>query len=828
MDCGNRIQDGNRFIIYLNKVFHIKSGMENLQLYIFFLKTKSETPIGNYMSKSKIKSIALCSMLMLGFSSCSQKETITGNLNVIPLPQEVIEAQNGSSFIINSSTSISYPEDNEKMKRNAEFLASYIKKLTGVKVKLTTSETKNSIILKIDSSVEQNEGYELTVDTDNIVLKGSTEAGVFYGIQTIHKALPITDGKSQAAIPCGKVKDYPRFGFRGFMIDVGRHYFTTDYLKEIIDMLALHNINYFHWHLTEDQGWRIEIKKYPKLTEIGSKRKETITAPGSKEFDGKPVSGFYTQEEAKEIVEYAAERYITVIPEIDMPGHMLAALASYPELGCTGGPYEVATKFGVFDEVLCGGNEKTLQFAKDVVNEIMDIFPSPYIHIGGDECPKKFWKTCPKCQSKIKELRLKDTKQHTKENQLQAWFMGEVEKEIQARGRKMLAWDEILEGNPAKSTTVMAWTGPKARIKSVEQGHNTIACPISHLYFSNPGYNRLKGVSSVARVYNFEPVPEEVTEEQKGKLIGAQGCIWTEWTKDSVKMEWQMMPRIAALSEIQWTLPEKKNLDSFLKRLGHQIEIYGVYGYNYKKDIDDVNIEIKSKEDGTAEVSFSTFDNADVYYTIDNSKPCKTSLKYNEPFYIDKDCSIKAIAVRKSFTDTDETNDRISDVSEENIKYNSVTMRPITLNTSPAQNYTYKGKSILNDGLYGDGNYRSGRYLGFYGEDVDVTIDLQAEKEISSAFISTYLVPGDYIFGLKGIDIYTSMDGNNFNKVVSKDFPVLEKGSKNNVAKEYSVDFDKVKTRFVRIVGKSTAVLPKWHGGAGKTCFLFVDELGIR
>lgn len=747
-----------------------------------------------------------------------------GNLNVIPLPQEVVEAQNGSSFVISSSTSISYPEGNDKMKRNAEFLASYIKKLTGVEAKLTTSETKNSIILKIDSSVEQNEGYELTVNTDNIILKGSTEAGVFYGIQTIHKALPITDGTALAAIPCGEVKDYPRFGFRGFMIDVGRHYFSTDYLKEIIDMLALHNINYFHWHLTEDQGWRIEIKKYPKLTEIGSNRKETIVAPGSKEFDGKPVSGFYTQEEAKDIVKYAAERYITVIPEIDMPGHMLAALASYPEMGCTGGPYEVATQFGVFEDVLCGGNEKTLQFAKDVVNEIMDIFPSPYIHIGGDECPKKFWKTCPKCQSKIKQLGLKDTRHHTKENQLQAWFMGEVEKEIQARGRKMLAWDEILEGNPAKSTTVMAWTGPKARIKSVEQGHNTIACPITHLYFSNPGYNRLKGVSSVSRVYNFEPVPEEVTEEQKGRLIGAQGCIWTEWTKDSVKMEWQMMPRIAALSEIQWTLPDKKNLDCFLSRLGHQIDIYSAYGFNYKKDIDDVNIGIETKEDGTAEVSFSTFDNADVYYTTDGSEPDKNSVKYQGKFLIDKECTIKAIAVRKSY----KSGDRISNVTEENIKYNLATMRPVTLSTSPAQNYTFKGKSILNDGLYGDGNYRSGRYIGFYGEDVDAVIDLQSEKEISSAFISTYLVPGDYIFGLKGIEVHTSADGKNFKKIASKDFPVLEKGSKNNVSKEYSVEFEKCKARYVRILGKSTAVLPKWHGGTGKTCYVFVDELGIR
>lgn len=369
------------------------------------------------------------------------------------------------------------------------------------------------------------------------------------------------------------------------MIDVGRHFFPKKYLKELIDVMALHNINYFHWHLTEDQGWRIEIKKYPKLTEIGSYRKETITAPGSGKFDGIPVSGYYTQEDAKEIVAYAAERFITVIPEIDMPGHMLAALASYPELGCTGGPYETATKFGVFKDVLCGGNPKTLQFAKDVVNELMDIFPdAPYIHIGGDECPKTEWKKCPKCQAKIKELGLQDTKEHSKENQLQVYFMNEVEKEIAKRGKKMLAWDEILEGNPnPQTTTVMAWTGVNAAIKAARLGHATIVCPISHLYFSNPGYNRLKGVSSVERVYNFEPASNKLSPEEKKNIIGVQGCIWTEWTKDSTKMEWQMMPRIAALSELQWSNPAKKDLNGFLKRLRHQLDLYQLYGLNYKR-----------------------------------------------------------------------------------------------------------------------------------------------------------------------------------------------------------------------------------------------------
>lgn len=612
------------------------------------------------MKKINVVSLWCVYALLLCLVSCTARKVETGDFHVIPLPQEIVEGDTAAPFILRPSTAICYPVGNEKMERTARFLASYVKEMCGLDLEVTTSSGKNQIKLVLDESISNQEGYEMQVAQDGIVLKGATEVGVFYGIQTLHKALPITDGRALVSLPACTVKDYPRFGYRGFMVDVGRHYFPVDYLKEIIDILALHNINYFHWHLTEDQGWRIEIKKYPKLTEIGSYRKETITAPGSNEYDGVPVSGFYTQEEAKEIVRYAAERFITVIPEIDMPGHMMAALASYPELGCTGGPYEIPTRFGVFDEVLCGGNEQTLQFAKDVLNEIMDIFPSEYIHIGGDECPKVRWRECPKCQAKIRELGLKSTPEHTKENQLQAYFMGEVEKVINARGRKMMGWDEILEGNPTKTSTVMAWTSPKAGIKSAQLQHKTIICPITHLYFSNPGYNRLKGVASVERVYNFEPVSDVLTSEKQKNIIGAQGCIWTEWTKDSVKMEWQMMPRIAALSELQWTNPAKKNLDSFLKRLRHQLDIYRLYGYHYREDIEEAAIEISPvSEEGKALVTLKTFDNAPIYYTTDGTVPTTASLRYDMPFTVNQNDCIKAVVVRGN---------RMSDVVEEKVQ----------------------------------------------------------------------------------------------------------------------------------------------------------------
>ncbi|WP_297645289.1 family 20 glycosylhydrolase [uncultured Bacteroides sp.] len=773
------------------------------------------------MKKNAVKVWVVCLLAVGGLMACGTQEIRTGSLSVIPLPQEVVETPSAAPFVINSSTTICYEEGNEKLASTARLLADYIREVTGTEVKTATKAGKNSIVLRTDPSIGHKEGYELNVTADAVTLTGATEAGVFYGCQTIHKALPITGGKALASLPAGEVKDFPQYNYRGFMIDVGRHFFSKEYLKKLIDVMALHNINYFHWHLTEDQGWRIEIKKYPKLTEIGSYRKATMIAWGSDEDDGTPVSGYYTQEDAKEIVAYAAERFITVIPEIDMPGHMLAALASYPELGCTGGPYETAIRFGVFKEVLCGGNPKTLQFAKDVVNELMDIFPdAPYIHIGGDECPKAEWEKCPKCQAKIKELGLRDTKEHSKENQLQVYFMSEVQKEIAKRGKKMLAWDEILEGNPnPETTTVMAWTSAGASVKAARLGHHTIVCPISHLYFSNPGYNRLKGISSMERVYTFEPQSEKLTLEEKKNIIGVQGCIWTEWTKDSLKMEWQMMPRIAALSELQWGNPAKKDLGGFLKRLRHQLDLYGVHSCHYKEDIEDVTISVSPKgQDGAAVVELSTFDNAPVYYTLDGSEPTDQSQLYTEPFTINQTATIKARAIR---------NGRASNIAEETLTYNLATMRPITLQCEPDERYTYQGADLLVNGLEGNDNYRSGRYIGIYGQDFDATVDLQEAKEISSVSLGTYLVPGDYIFGLSGLEIYGSNDGSTYNKIASKTIPVLEKGSKNNVLKRDTISFDKVQARYVRIVGKKTPELPKWHPGAGKQAYLFLDEIAI-
>lgn len=588
-------------------------------------------------------------LFTLTLSAYAENQTKVGTLNVIPQPQEVILNAQENPFVLNSKTTITYPSGNKKLKRSADFLAAYIQESTGTTVKTAAgSKGKNRISLSVDHSISQKEGYKLTVTADGIQLRGGSEAGVFYGIQTLYKALPITKNEQiSAAIPAGTINDYPCFGYRGFMFDVGRHFFPVSYIKEVIDMLALHNINYFHWHLTEDQGWRIEIKKYPQLTEVGSTRPRTLIDWTTKAYDDTPHGGFYTQEEAKEIVRYAAERFITVIPEIDLPGHMMAALVSYPNLGCTGGPYEIPCKWGVFPEVLCGGNPQTLQFAKDVLNEIMDIFPSPYVHIGGDECPKQRWKECPKCQAKIQELGLKGTPKHSTENQLQTYFMSEVGKVISERGRKMLGWDEMLEGGLAPNATVMSWTSTKGGIETARQQHDAIMSPIQYLYFSNPGYNKIKGLKSPERVYNFEPMPKELTQDEQKYIIGAEACLWTEWTRDTVKVEWQILPRMAALAEIQWTEPVHKNFERFASRLPALLDIYGERGYAFRKDIYDVAIDaIPTIDQKGMKITLRTIDGAEIRYTLDGTSPNEQSPVYTDAIQTDKPVIIQAVAIR--------------------------------------------------------------------------------------------------------------------------------------------------------------------------------------
>jgi hexosaminidase len=538
---------------------------------------------------NKLNRALLAGAMALTCASC-YTGGLTADYEVIPRPREVNVTQ-GKSFLLNKNIRIAYPEGDDLLKRNAEFLAGYIGRSIGhtpkVKAVADGKQERYAITLAINPDIANKEGYTLTVTEQGVTIEGQTANGVFYGIQTLRKAIPAETGGENILLPPGVIKDEPRFSYRGMHLDVGRHFFPVDFIKKYIDLLALHNMNTFHWHLTEDQGWRIEIKKYPKLTEIGSKRSSTVIGRNSGKFDDKPYGGFYTQDEARDIVKYAAERYITVIPEVDLPGHMLAALAAYPELGCTGGPYEVARTWGVFSDVLCLGNDKTMQFLEDVMDEIVDIFPSTYIHIGGDEAPRTRWKACPKCQARIKAEGLKADREHTAEDRLQTWCMTRIEKRLNSKGRQIIGWDEILEGDIAPNAVVMSWRGSEGGIKAAQMGHDVIMTPNTHCYFdyyqtADKEHEPLAigGFLPIDKVYELEPTAS-LTEEQAKHILGAQANIWTEYIPTTEHVEYMALPRMAALAEVQWTLPEKKDFTDFTGRLPRLTQLYRRDGLNY-------------------------------------------------------------------------------------------------------------------------------------------------------------------------------------------------------------------------------------------------------
>ena len=505
--------------------------------------------------------------------------------NVIPLPQEVTLTQKGA-FVLTGATPIVYPEGDEQLKNDAQFLSDYIADVTALRLTTTSAKVKNAITLRLNKKVQSKEGYVITVDKKGVVIEGATAAGVFYGVQTLRKSIPVDKSLTEVTLPAVVVKDAPRFGYRGVMLDCARHYFPVKFVKQFIDLIAMHNMNVFHWHLTDDQGWRIEVKKYPGLAKIGSVREKTVLGHNSDVFDDTPYGGYYTQEEAREIVKYAADRFITVIPEIDMPGHMIAALAAYPDMGCTGGPYKVSPIWGIMPDVLCLGNEKTYQFCEDVLSEMMDIFPSEYIHLGGDETPNVRWKECPKCKALM-------AKENLTPGKLQGYFTNRIEKFVNSKGRRIIGWDEILDGDINQSATIMSWRGTAPGARGAKMGHDVIMSPSSHVYFDY--YQTRQGESQweeplliggnlpIERTYSLEPVPEGADAETASHIIGVQGNLWTEYIAGPSLAEYQVLPRMGALSEVQWRPQGQKDFENYKMRQTKMLKLYDVYGLVYAK-----------------------------------------------------------------------------------------------------------------------------------------------------------------------------------------------------------------------------------------------------
>lgn len=773
----------------------------------------------NKLSKHVI-ALAIC----LGAASCSGGKIVKGEYGIVPLPQEV--ALSGAApFILTPSARIGYPEGNEQMAQNAALLASYIREVTGYELATASGKVSGGINLGLDPSLPNPEGYRLTVAKDGIQIDGASEAGNFYGIQTLRKAIPAEANGMNVELPAVTISDYPRFAYRGMMLDIGRHFMPADSVKAYIDILALHNMNRFHWHLTDDQGWRIEIKKYPKLTEIGSKRKETVIGRNSGEYDGIEHSGFYTQDQIRDVIDYAAQRHITIIPEIDLPGHQLAALASYPELGCTGGPYEVWGQWGVADDVICAGNEQSMQFLEDVLAEVIDLFPSEYIHIGGDECPKVRWKECPKCQARMKAEGIKGDKKHTAEEYLQSYVISRMEKFVESKGRHIIGWDEILEGGLAPNATVMSWRGMSGGEEAAKQHHNVIMTPNTYVYFdyyqSTDTENEpfaIGGYIPLEKVYAFEPVPASLSADEKKYIIGAQANLWTEYIPSLSQAEYMILPRIDALAETQWSDPSQKEYQGFLKRVYRMTKLYDVLGYNYAKHIFDVNAAlVPDPANGSLEISLTKLGDGEIYYTLDGTDPTRASTKYEAPVQIKENADFRAVVVRSSGT---------SRIFHENIYFNKATMKPIALKEQPSNGYVFNGAPVLADGLRGNDNYKTGRWLGFQGKDLDAVIDLKEPTTFNKVFFNTNVVKGDWIMGASGVTVKVSDDGKSFREIASRDIPALQATDKDGLYPQ-EITFDPQKARYIEVIIHGS-LLPAWHGGAGNPAFLFVDEIGVE
>lgn len=723
---------------------------------------------------------AACSLLLI---ACSPEEV--RQVNLIPKPEQM--TMTGGTFTVDS-------------------------------LALFGGQSSRNIKTVIDEAWSGNpEGYQLDVTPGGIDLRAGSPDGLFYGMQTLRQLY------AGGEVPCVSIRDNPRFGYRGLHLDVSRHFFSKEEVMKLLDVMSFYKLNTLHMHLTDAGGWRIEIDKYPKLTSETAFRTES---DWRKWWDGRDrkylpegtpgaYGGYYTKEDIREIVKHAASKHINIIPEIEFPGHSEEVLMAYPELSCSGKPYQNGD--------FCIGNEQSFTFMEDVLAEVIDLFPSEYIHVGGDECPKVRWKSCPKCQARIKAEGIKGDSKHTAEEYLQSYVISRMEKFVESKGRHIIGWDEILEGGLAPNATVMSWRGVDGGIEAAKQKHNVIMTPNSYLYFdyyqsTDTEHDPLAigGYLPLERVYSFEPTAG-IPEEYQKDVTGVQANLWTEYIPTFSQVEYMVLPRMDALAEVQWT-NAPKDFKAFLPRLVRMTELYDRLGYNYAKHIFDIRASFATDGDkGEIVVTLETEGSADIHYTLDGSEPTATSPKYEAPLRIKQNAEVKAVAVRPTGN---------SRIFSEKIDFNKATAKPVTLKVAPSRGYDFNGGPELTDGLSGNDNYKTGRWLGFQGKDLDAVIDLKEPTEFSKVSFNTNVVKGDWIMGAAGVTVKVSDDGQNFKEVASKVIPSLGKDDKDGLYPQ-EISFDPVKARYVEVIIKSDK-LPTWHGGAGNPAFLFVDEINLQ
>jgi hexosaminidase len=754
------------------------------------------------------------------------------DINITPRPVSV--SVKVGSFEISPATMIFISR--RELEKSAAFFNNYLERFYGFRLSIVTKPTLNSIEFSIGSNENNRnlthaDSYMINVDKTKVRIVGINDTSVFYGMQTLIQLLPL-EKTSSLRIPAITIEDYPRFYHRGLMLDCGRHFFSAEFVKQYIDFIALHKMNRFHWHLTEDQGWRIEIKKYPKLTEIGSCRNGTIIGhhPGTGN-DKMKDCGYYSQDQIREIVKYAADRYITIIPEIEMPGHSSAAIAAYPQLSCfpdeptqiakgvawagTDSGKEVQQSWGVYRDVYCP-SDYTFKFLEDVMNEVMALFPSKYIHIGGDECPKDNWKRSAFCQNLIREKELKD------EDGLQSYFIQQIENYLKSKGRNIIGWDEILEGGLAPNATVMSWRSEQGGINAAKQHHNVIMTPGGYVYFDhsqtkNEDSLTIGGYLPLDKVYNYEPVPKELNDDEAKNVLGAQANIWTEYMSNPSKVEYMIFPRLTALSEVLWSQKENRDWNEFQNRLPKIFKRFELWNINYSKAYYEVKSSIQSTKDNNGVLlvlESSSVSGVPAYCISMNSSDVKS---YSEPILIKS-----GVVYRTVLFDNGEM---LGNWITQRILFNKATGKKISLAALPDARYPGSGGAFgLVNGVESERGINSDEWLGWNGTDMEAVIDLGAEEQVSDIQAHILDLKRSQIYAPVYFEAFSSVDGINF-YVLGKTTEM--KRQDQNMA-FMDIRFTPVLCRYIKIFAKNSGRIPDGQPGAHNQAWLFCDEVSVN
>lgn len=739
-------------------------------------------------------------------------------IQLIPQPQELII--DSGYFSINEETIIIASASD---KNEAEYLKGLIERIFNYEIEInyggSLDPIRNSILLYKDYETLGIEEYKLNIKPDIISIWSGSNEGLMRGIQTLRQLFVdefhSSEKRDSWQLPIVAIKDAPKFKHRGLLLDCSRHFYEKEVVKKYIDLLALYKMNVLHWHLTEDQGWRIAIDKYPKLTEIGARRTE---------LDGSKYGGFYTKEDIREIVAYAQERHVTVIPEIELPGHSQAAVAAYPHLSCTGEQVDVANDWGVFKEIYCAGNDSVFIFLEDVLTEVMELFPSEYIHIGGDEAPKFRWEHCDKCQKRIQDEDL------TNAHGLQSYFISRIEKFLNKNGRQLIGWDEILEGGLSENATVQSWRGMEGGITAANSGHNAIMSPTSHTYFD---YD-LKAID-LEKVYNFDPIPKELAEDKHHFIIGGECNLWSEHVPDEDNLDSKVFPRLLAMSEVLWSYPKERNYAEFYNRVQHHYPILQSKGVNYGFEnisatinsiINDENIIITPKA-GNDDLTLKHHWKKGWYGEIDTNtvKP-----EYFKPIekgiMLDKSGTLYVQAYKNDVV--------YGEPTIQHFENHLAIGKTIQYKSDYNQWYTAGGDSGLVDSKTGSLDFRDGNWQGFWGNDAEIILDLGAidlsneSQKISEIAINFFQYNNSWIFFPTKVEFSISRDGKHYDNVPTLANENIKPTARGKHIGTFRTGFERQHIRFIKVKATNIKKVPDWHEAAGSKAWVFMDEIIVK